>query len=246
VNTALRAGLRGLPGGSSLARLLARRRGVRNKSALPPLTEEGIAQWAERHRRTTGILPTDDSGPVTGARGETWKNLDQALRLGYRGLPGGDSLAKLLARVLGARNRTTLPRLTVEGILVWADWHRERTGRWPTKHSGEIEGTGGETWYAVESALKMGARGLPGGSSLIRLLAEHRGVTNPADKPRLTPALIREWARSHQERTGKRPTADSGPVAEAPGETWRGVNHALWQGLRGLPGGSSLSKLLRG
>jgi hypothetical protein len=112
------------------------------------------------------------------------------------------------------------------------------------KNSGEIEGTGGETWYAVESALKMEARGLPGRSSLIRLLAEHRGVKNPADKPRLTLDGIREWARLHRERTGKRPSAASGPVLDAPGETWRGVNHALWQGLRRLPGGSSLSQLL--
>ena len=36
----------------------------------------------------------------------------------------------------------------------------------------------------------------------------------------------------------------SGPVAEAPEETWRAVNMALAQGHRGLPGGSSLSRLL--
>jgi hypothetical protein len=32
---------------------------------------------------------------------------------------------------------------------------------------------------------------------------------------------------------------------DAPGETWRGINLALLQGLRGLPGGSSLHGLLR-
>jgi hypothetical protein len=32
---------------------------------------------------------------------------------------------------------------------------------------------------------------------------------------------------------------------DAPGETWRGIDQALLQGLRGLPGGSSLTKLLK-
>jgi len=38
--------------------------------------------------------------------------------------------------------------------------------------------------------------------------------------------------------------APNGPLVDAPGETSNGINQALWQGLRGLPGGSSLSKLL--
>jgi hypothetical protein len=35
------------------------------------------------------------------------------------------------------------------------------------------------------------------------------------------------------------------PVAEAPGETWSKVDVALCLGLRGLPGGDTLLKLLR-
>jgi hypothetical protein len=41
----------GLPGGSSLARLLARERGVRNRCGLPPLTEAAILRWARAHRQ---------------------------------------------------------------------------------------------------------------------------------------------------------------------------------------------------
>jgi hypothetical protein len=36
----------------------------------------------------------------------------------------------------------------------------------------------------------------------------------------------------------------SGPVAGAPGETWRAIDEALRRGHRGLPGDSSLSWLL--
>jgi hypothetical protein len=51
------------------------------------------------------------------------------------------------------------------------------------------------------------------------------------------------WAKAHYVRTGRWPHRDSGPVLEAPGETWGRINGALWQGSRGLPGGDSLAKL---
>jgi hypothetical protein len=57
--------------------------------------------WAEAHRRRNGRWPSSGSGTVAGAAGETWRGLDQALRAGYRGLPGGSSLAGLLRRHAG-------------------------------------------------------------------------------------------------------------------------------------------------
>ena len=40
----------------------------------------------------------NESGPIAEAPGETWKSVDLALRYGYRGLPGGASLARLQSR----------------------------------------------------------------------------------------------------------------------------------------------------
>jgi hypothetical protein len=65
------------------------------------------------------------------------------------------------------------PPLTVEQILAWADAHYARTGRWPHKGSGPVEGAPGEVWGNINSALSRGHRGLPWGTSLIRLLARH-------------------------------------------------------------------------
>ena len=53
VNNALSLGLRGLPGASSLADLLAERRGKRNKKNVPPLTIPQIVAWAESHHKRT-------------------------------------------------------------------------------------------------------------------------------------------------------------------------------------------------
>jgi transcriptional regulator with XRE-family HTH domain len=62
------------------------------------LTEASIMEHAAAHRRRTGRWPTAGAGPVHGVAGLTWRGVDQALRSGGGGLPGGGSLAALLAR----------------------------------------------------------------------------------------------------------------------------------------------------
>jgi hypothetical protein len=244
VDTALRLGFRGLEGGSSLARLLAERRDVRNLHQLPRLSRPQILAWADAHQQRSGAWPTAQSGPVAGAPGETWRGLDRALRVGLRGLPAGSSLARLLAKERGVRNLQDLPRLTPRQILAWADAHHRRTGEWPGHDPISVEEAPGEAWAGLDTALRNGRRGLPGGSSLARLLAEKRGVRHPGRLPRLTVRQIRAWARAHRRRTGEWPTRRSGPVAEAPGETWSAIHSALSRGCRGLPAGLTLPGLL--
>src|SRR5262249_10741738 len=65
--------------------------------------------------------------------------------------------------------------LYISQILGWADAFQERTGRWPNLYSGKIWTQRTDNWRRVDSALRLGLRGLPGGSSLARLLAEQRG-----------------------------------------------------------------------
>jgi hypothetical protein len=246
IDNALRYGLRGVgEPGSSLARLLAEHRGVRNLKDLPPLTGTQIEAWAREHHGRNGEWPHADSGPVAAAPGEDWFNVDAALIQGLRGLPGGDTLARLLARQLGVPIRGVVPPLTVEAILGWADVHKQRTGRWPTAQSGPVEGVPGEKWQTIDNALRSGVRGLrPGGLTLSRLLQRHRGKTR-SGKPDLSEAQILEWADRHYERTGRWPTLRSGPVLEAPGETWKGIHEALRQGNRGLTRGDTLAWLLK-
>jgi hypothetical protein len=145
VNQALAKGLRGLPGGDTLPRLLAHERGKRHKHAQPRLSEEQVAAWAQAHRARTGRWPNVSSGLVEGAPGEAWSAVCAALRQGLRGLPR-DTLPRLLARRFGARNQGDLPRLSERLILRWADAHRAAHGRWPVAGSGAVDGAPGETW----------------------------------------------------------------------------------------------------
>jgi hypothetical protein len=243
-DNALRVGLRGLPGGSSLIQLLAERRGARNTKRLPRLTEERILAWADAHYQRTGSWPTADSGAIENTSGEKWVNVAGALHLGARGLPGGSSLARLLAEHRGVRNRKGLPPLTEEQILAWADAHHNRTGHWPRPHTGPILEAPGETWLAADMALRKGLRGFPGGSSLARLLTERRPVRKVQGRPALSVEQILAWADAHHERIGRWPNLNAGTIPEASGETWRDMDRALRRGLRGLAGGSSLAGLL--
>jgi hypothetical protein len=63
-------------------------------------------------------------------------------------------------------------------------------------------------------------------------------------RPPLTVEQVLAWADAHRERTGRWPNQNSGPVADAPEETWCAIDHALRRGLRGFPGADSLDRLL--
>ena len=246
IDKALRQGTRGLRGGSSLPRLLERERGVPlKKRRQPPLSIDLILAWADEHHERTGAWPNVHSGPIGSSPGESWGKVQIALKAGKRGLKGNSSIAKLLADHRGVRNIQDLPDFTIDQIVDWADAHFKRHGRWPSHHGGPIDDAPEETWTAVGLALSRGTRGLPGGTTLARLLAERRGVRNHRDLPKFSIEQILNWADAYFKRTGMWPTDHAGPIAEATDETWANVDRALRKGLRGLKGGSSLPKLLK-
>ena len=220
VDTALRLGLRGLPGGASLARLLNEEYGISNPKNLPKLTIAEILAWADAYHRRHGKWPTNKSGVIEEAPQETWRRVDSALRIANRGLSGGSSLAQRLALRRRARNLKALPRLTYRQILIWADMHYRSTGTWPVRKSGAIWFAPGDTWATIDMALIVGVRGLPGGDTLCRLLARQRGVRNRKSPPSLTVEQVVRWATAHRRRNGEWPTYRSGSIPEAEEENW--------------------------
>ncbi len=169
VDKRLRYGGLNLPGGMTLTRLLREARGVWDRRGKPRLTTKRILKWADAHYNLKGRWPVTLSGSVTGGPGEDWAAVDMALRDGRRGLSGGSSLAILLAENRDIPCGKGRPDLETETIFNWAKAHERRTGRWPTRKSGPVVACRGENWGAIDSALRTGSRGLPGGSSLARL-----------------------------------------------------------------------------
>jgi hypothetical protein len=108
VETALTKGGRGLPGGSSISRLLLERRAIRHRSYPPDLAIPQILAWIEAFHARTGQWPNPKSGPIPEAKGESWRKIERALRAGRRGLTAGLSLSRLRDRAkhdLAARTR---------------------------------------------------------------------------------------------------------------------------------------------
>jgi hypothetical protein len=210
----------------------------------PELSIAQIIGWAKDRYERSGTWPVRASGRIPGSLGETWQKVDLALRRGQRGLPYKSSLAKLLHEKCNVRHPLLLPKFTTKIILEWADAHRAKTGKLPLKSSGKVLTAPTETWHAVESALRGGHRGLPGGSSLAKLLKKRRGYRSHLDATRLTQKLILLWAGRHKKVHGKWPRRDSGAVPGVSGETWARISDALVKGHRGMPGGSSLAQFL--
>jgi hypothetical protein len=187
----------------------------------------------------------ESTDPIPEAPGDKWTGLDSALKNGRRGLKGISSLARLLEEYGKKPNRSAMPPLSNRKILAGADAYFARTGKWPNINSGPVAEAPGEDWEWIDQSRRVGTGHLPGGSSLLQLLARKRGVRNPYDMPPLSAEQILAWADAHIQRTGKRPKYDLGPVLDAPGETWAGIDGAVRHGRRSLPVGLPPAKRKR-
>jgi hypothetical protein len=194
----------------------------------PPLSVPQILDWADAHFKRNRRWPTAKSGRVREALDDTWLSVDKSLRVGRRGLDGGSSLARLLSKHRGVRNRKELPPYTLAQILNWADAYHRRNGRWPNEDSGPVDDAPGETWKAVEAALRQGRVASPGGSSIARLLAKQRGVRNCHNLARLTASMILAWADAFRARTGRWPKKNDGAIPEAKGDDWAAIDACLY------------------
>ena len=244
IHKALKYGRRGLPGSTTLIGMLVQHRRRPPRNGPPLLTVEQILGWADAYHETHGRWPDRVSGLVKGSSTETWRNIDTALCRGWRDLPGGSSIARLLEQHRGIRAPNNRSALTIALILNWADRHHKKHGHWPSELSGPVAGAPWENWKIISQALRSGRRGLPAGSSLCRLLAEQRGVRRPSSLPDLSLDQILAWADAYHAATRKWPTQEAGSVGGVRGEKWTMIDHALRKGTRGLQGASSLASLL--
>lgn len=64
----------------------------------PPLSVRRILAWADIHFERTNTWPTQYSGRLLTEPTENWGAIDQALRYGSRGLPGGSTLCQVLRK----------------------------------------------------------------------------------------------------------------------------------------------------
>ena len=244
IDTALKAGLRGLAGKDSLVKLLDRNFSAPNKRNKKVLTENLILKWADEHMTKTGKWPSADSGKI-GLHSAfiTWGTVNSYLVKGYRGLAGGSSLADLLLRKRNVRKYTSLHRFDLRTISMWIENFYEKYGRWPSAESGTIKESNNTTWRAVDAALTVGCRGLTGGSSLANYIKEVFDVRKKTKKREIKITDIHLYVQSYHKEHSKWPSSLSGNVKNTD-LTWSIIDSALRRGNRGLKGGSSLAIFL--
>src|SRR5438045_1367227 len=121
--------------------------------------------------------------------------------------------------------------LTVRQVVQWARAFHERRGVWPGRDSGPVYEMPELSWSTVDRCLKGGGHGLPGRSSLSKVLRKSgAGIRYGPKKRDLTTKLILDWADSHHMRTGQWPHREAGRVREAPGSTWGTIDRRMRKG----------------
>lgn len=125
------------------------------------ITEDDIAKECQSFFKSHKRWPTEKSGQC---KLGTWAQVNQALKVGGRGLAGGDSLSQLKKR-LGFE----APDLTLAEIKASIRGHLQAFGSYPRHDTPEKSNLGGSTWASINLALRRGYRGLQGGSSLAKL-----------------------------------------------------------------------------
>lgn len=184
IGQCLDLGLRGMPGGSSLHKFLVEQGFAKPIPTKPRLSNSVIRRSVLKYTRAnSGKMPTIRSGDATPYFGypDTWKSVHQALAHGYRGMPGGSSLSKFLSNH-GFKPHKPRPKnkppLTMDAITIAIQRYRKMHRGNPSDASGDATPyfDHPETWTAIGQCLRIGFRGLPGGSSLSNLCKELDGV----------------------------------------------------------------------
>jgi hypothetical protein len=134
-------------------------------------------------------------------------------------------------------------RIALEEVHTAIDRFQRDHGRWPTPRDGDVTDLG-TTWKAINHSLLGGNRGLPR-SSLAREVRKVAAAGGQEFRKLYKPPLgldgVRAAILAHHQRLGRFPSVNSGFCTELQAD-WRNINMALTQGLRGLPGGSSLAR----
>ncbi len=173
-------------------------------------------------------------GTIEGLPGEKWQTWNSALIGGTRGLSGGSSIWKLIKNF----------------IVHEAQNYKEVHGFLPGKNAGELIGRPDVTWDLVDKATSYSHKGdlhtlyTEGG-----LIKKRRGKKIIGE---LSPEIIMHHAVEHLKETWHWP--DEYNLTPIPGlwsdyghrngEYWNVWDMRLWQGGRGLPGGSALYRTI--
>ena len=137
------------------------------------LNKEMIKNWIDIYYGLNNKYPTQSSKSIPEMGKETWKNIDQSLRLNARGLNLNTTLAGLLLTEYGKRpeHGPLIPKLNIDEIANWMVTFYVENKRWPKLTDKKVINVDfEENWAAINSSLFSGRRGLPANLSIKKLI----------------------------------------------------------------------------
>ena len=100
VSICLMDGFRGLPGGLSLSDFLNKEMGILTRKYASRITEADVLEWVEKFYDRYGYYPTSKSQEGVDCPSDygklRWSTVNELLKNGQRGLPGGATLRKFI------------------------------------------------------------------------------------------------------------------------------------------------------
>ena len=218
------------------------------------LTVDDITALAKAHHQRTGKWPVQSSGEILDGplKCDKWGNIDAAIKRRQRGLDQGglpDEVKGLISLLewqgLTISHLSKTKVLSVKDIVVTAKAHHQKTGKWPTEHSGEIKvgKLKGDKWVNISAAISARGRGLaqtklPYSVKTIGSFLEWQGlkVTHLSKTKILKVTDIITAAKAHRAQAGEWPHTSSGDIKVAPlkGDRWASICAAIRQRGRSL------------
>ena len=243
IEECLRLGLRGLAHmkGSSLSKYTE---GLGLKTPKPDRTVEALERAVRAYHAQHGKAPTaktdSDASPYFGWP-ETWANINQCIRNGYRGFEHmkGSSLVQYVEG-LGLKIKIIKPDFTSANLERAVRSFYAKKGKAPTRHSGDASPYFGweETWRRVDNCIREGNRGLSHlkEASLSQYVEGLKLRPPKLIKPDFTEEGLERAVRAYHAKEGKIPNDRSGDASPYFGwpETWANVNQCIDRGGRGL------------
>jgi hypothetical protein len=212
------------------------------------LNEDLIKSWAQEYKAKHGKYPSSLSKEVEmipdcfKIRG--WRALDSSLRVGGRGLSGGSSLVFLLGGNRVKQKNLLVGEELVQELKKSLLNFKEKEGKFPSRYLSGSFLSDGSTLKSIDRAFQRRNRGLDkiGCKTLSDFMRKEfgEGPTGIILKIDDVKKEIREYIRIGKERL----TRNSVDFALFDGTSAENLRGLLKSGSRGLPKGSSLSKLV--
>ncbi len=247
IDEALRVGVRGLPGGSSLSKERLALIGSRSRKQL---TAASVKDAILAHHAATGAWPNESTAGATPGVAHSWSYLRAVVRKGTL-FPNGYTFSKLVRELRGlspSKGKITID--SVEDAI--RAFQVANDGKWSslaTKGAVPITSRDGPTltWQTLDVYLARGLAGLPKVGddgrplTLAKVVARLRGVI--AGSTSLTVGMVEQAMLTWRRNEGRWPTAKTPGNAPRIGVTWKALNIYLQRGKRGLPSKLTLKRV---